>query len=1057
MTVYVSVGPVLNRRSKMKNRFVLLVIFFTLFGVYGPLTFANGCKASARNWWILLDNSGSMGTNLTPGMTRRDHAQRGLDQFIDRVAARSSSQMGLIASDADSVIVPLTSSIYTVKDKIRGNWGGGNPYTSLDRFANNILTQGSCTRAVLVTDGTDGANPMAAAAEIARKCSCLFIVGVGFSQDQRPYLQQVAEAGNGTFCNGNNSYELESCLTQSLKPYKYNPSTKVCEDSSGQKGLNEFDISDPPRDNDFTCYNFSNVDFTQNNWNDLFILSRSFSGSSFSNSNFTGLSIKGVGMASCNFDGANLSNARFEAIIEDSSFKATQFASTQIYVGVNNVFSDIEGGALTLDIHENTSYNNQFINVRDLSLKLNPYYSNHSTVNDYIFRNFSGSLNIANVDFERAQFYSCSFSDLNLQHVSFSNFFFKDLEAKAHNCSELKFNSGTIEGNFSFKANQINGLSFSQVQAQNINIEANVLSNSTVQKSEFQALKLKSAFLTLEVSDNSKIDNAAISSSAANLKLANSSCQACKFDNDIFLDLKIVESNVRDSSFRGAEFRHSEFTQAMLAGANFENSNFIHASFLDSNLSSATLTPLTGTRNISFKKVILDQAKMNNFWFGADDLEDVSFKAADLSNARIPESAHLKKISFEQADLGGVNISGLSMQDVSFKAAKNFPNGNLSLLGVDCSKCVFSDLVFPIRIESGTITESIFDNAKIFFPSFHGVIQNSSFHNATIGAQTKFGGAQEMEVRSNDFRKAIFEKGVSFENVRFFKNRFNDAKLISSTFDHASFSDDDLENVNFQDSSFSETSFNRVNLQGGSFKQTRLVETNFSNLQLGGTYWHGANLFNVTFEHVDFVSEFGQPYGLSKITGPLGRAFGLNIVNSDMSEVLLPNLVLTNSKFSNVKLENSDLSNSIFSHVELTNVGLDAANLQYSHWENVKASMVRFNQANISNGHFSECQIEGSDLRKVEGLESAQFYSNTGLASFKATNLSDLDFSGHNLMKINFSHAVLDYTNFEDANLYNCNFDYAMFDNTNFDKAKVCGSTFIMANTWDALGLDLCP
>lgn len=195
-------------------------------------------QANARtvNVELVLDSSGSMAQEVSPGVTRIEAAKEVLNDVVDAIPEREGVNVGFRvyghegsnqeqdreeSCRSTELIVPIEG---VNKDALRGAIEGYSPVgwtpitLALQEAAEDFQApeEGEVNAVVLVTDGleTCGGNPCEAARALAEGDVNVttYVVGFGLTQEEQGTLQCIADAGGGLNLGAGNAEELNRAL-----------------------------------------------------------------------------------------------------------------------------------------------------------------------------------------------------------------------------------------------------------------------------------------------------------------------------------------------------------------------------------------------------------------------------------------------------------------------------------------------------------------------------------------------------------------------------------------------------------------------------------------------------------------------------------------------------------------------------------------------------------------------------------------------------------------------------------------------------------------------------
>lgn len=574
--------------------------------------------------------------------------------------------------------------------------------------------------------------------------------------------------------------------------------------------------------------------------------------------------------------------------------------------------------------------------------------------------------------------------------------------------------------------------------------------------------------------------------------------QTASYANRQLGAISLSQNDLTNWDFTGQSMPRASFVATNLTNAIFEDSDISAADFSQSNL-----TPAQLYQTASYKNGVLNDLLLEGM-----DLQGWDFSDQSLVRARLA-SVRLSNVLFDDASMTNIFISsqqGIVHTDVSFRAA-NLSNATLSSNGQWLRADFTGANLEGAKLTSNSFVDSTFDGAIIRGAEMNYMMGSGfSISNLMSTASYQTGDLTNIEIRSGDLSGADFRgkdvSGTLFVGVDLDSTDFRGAKAVDSAFSGSlhgtDFRDADLTDASFSYSYSTNITFRGANLTGASFQNTSLVNADFTDAvvfgarlsvenspqdltaaqlystasyksgslgpvalagnmqgwnfenqnltgarfdrgsQLVGAQWDGATLNQATF----FVNTLQDTD--FRTTAMVGTQF----ISSTLDRSDFRGADLTGSYFSgsliDARLQRSQLVNASF-FGNLRGASFAEANLRGARFVSVSDfSGVDFTDADILGASFAYATNSGFTLNQLRSTKS-----------FKERNLSGVDFEGMNLAGIDLSHfdlreadlnrANLTGADFSGSDLTGVSFQYADLENINLSDATIRRANFDQA------------
>jgi len=233
----------LPKEANMFHRRSMIFLSFALLIFASPEYSATSAQepAQAVNLELILDSSGSMAEEISPGQTRIESAKSALNEVVDALPEREGVNVGFRvyghegtnteAGRAEScqsseLKVPVEG---VDKDALRTELESYEPVgwtpiaLSLQRSEADFPTakEGVINAVLLVTDGleTCGGDPCSASRNLKEGEAAIttHVIGFALAEEERANLQCIVDASGGLLLGADNTQELTDALFQVLE------------------------------------------------------------------------------------------------------------------------------------------------------------------------------------------------------------------------------------------------------------------------------------------------------------------------------------------------------------------------------------------------------------------------------------------------------------------------------------------------------------------------------------------------------------------------------------------------------------------------------------------------------------------------------------------------------------------------------------------------------------------------------------------------------------------------------------------------------------------------
>lgn len=239
--------------------------------------------------------------------------------------------------------------------------------------------------------------------------------------------------------------------------------------------------------------------------------------------------------------------------------------------------------------------------ARDISLQ-----KSVDLLTGHYSREACGYLNLAKINFEKAEFYKSALAGVDF--------------------SESYFNFATfMDGDFSdtvFKGAIIDNALIQNVNLSGAYFKNAVLKNTHVQKSDLRMANFEKADLV-------------------NTQFRDVNLDASSFGGANMANTLIKKSSAMKIAAQNADFTRAVLSDVALNGADARNADF---------------------SNIVCDKCVFDGADLQNAWLYQDLIVDSSFAGANLQNANLTQSRFEKSLNLKDADLYRANVSDVNLR-----------------------------------------------------------------------------------------------------------------------------------------------------------------------------------------------------------------------------------------------------------------------------------------------------------------------------------------------------------------------------------------------------------
>lgn len=992
-----------------------------------------------KSVFILLDTSGSMKSNN--GMVM---ARAALGTLLDEMASDDDYRTALIKSHGNNVVVPMAAgNIEAIRARIDYGHGDDNPIRTLERFSSEVLARTpGCHVVLVVTDGDDGSQPGAAAADIRSRCSRLYIVGVGLGENSERILAGIAVQGGGRFCNGAETAAITRCILSVFKRYQFDTGRNSCVDSNGLHGRNKLPkISRLGALKDWDCYDFSGQDLSAGGlqkhscsrsssgtvscaFDSTGVLKKSVRGSLFAGANLTGVRLQ-HGFAAARFTSANLGNATVQGDRHDLGvdFSGANLAGATLRGGQQGCVRDWNFSGARLD-------NATLSGFSACKIRLDGKVS-LAGAHDVELRDLrvdkglslqlqqGGKVTLADVSGTALEISSPMLAQLRLQGVRLATLTLSDIqrgssvEGSALELSDIR--AGTA---FTLARIVSSQLRISALETPLLTMEL-PSARSYIERSSIGKTTVDSRSIAFE---ETRLGPAAISGRDSVRFEKNSKCTGCRLKADQGSRLAIRDSSLDDLVLEGRW--HLDAYRANLARAHLRSVNWEADSSMEEVVLEHARFENTGTA------LVLADVRLNHSVFSSTG-SHVTPGLTLIDGSRNVQCMNCGKL---RVDIDADHVDKLKLTGTDSELSLRSSSQELELKELDIRQSslrsnAFDQITCRNCYLDGATLEGNLGGLELINPRADGIRLKgfSSFAKEAVlitGGSLKgaiLGGHDEawMILDKTDLSGAVFEdvafrgeaSATPFTGV-VFKRGIRQAEILNS----------DLSKAQFPALA--------DGIKDSSFHRTRFSGTVFPD--------YHEHSRNVVFENCWFDGLYGQ----ATLKRLLHGTRGLRVSNTSWAGADLAGVSQQNVELTSVNLRGANLARINLGGLKLDNVDMAGADLE-------GASL----HGEISNSSFSGAKVGGASIGgQLSGVSLANLVEGSRFLHLTA-DLEDVNLSGsdlHNVYPENASQRPV----YRRLTLHDGIVSCAMLDLMREQKTVTYGS--YRARNWDALGGD-CP
>ncbi|GBF57936.1 hypothetical protein PbB2_01607 [Candidatus Phycosocius bacilliformis] len=913
-----------------------------------------------KSVYILLDTSGSMSSG-----SRMASAKQAVGVLLDRLEAEGDYDTGLILTNGGNVVVPLgPGNINRIRSIVNGlsPSGGDNPITSLDAFVARVLPgiSNRCHMIVVVTDGNDGVNPAASAAQVRSSCSRVFVVGVDLSDVT--ILRDTAIAGGGRFCNGQESEAIVRCMIGVFKRFAFDEARKACVDDAGISGLNPAPTALAAQRlgdrnfNDWNCIDFTTINPIAGPWSSiLFRPSYDYRGSRFARLDLRSKMVAGQ-LAGADFSGADLSSASISLPpATDGVLLTGANLSGARLLGQGREAGCVRGLDLTgtqADPNVRRTDMSEVKNIHLCEARLPARFAPQTLesvrlssprtpagelsltsryMTDLALNQLNLTTLLVSTEDGTGSDASVTLTNVTARTLTFSNRNFKKLTLNGVRANEeLKILDGhqsdVVASNL-----VVNKLTVERLGSMSINVgEIQTMSSRFVTKLTMFAAPIRVGGKFEEITG--QISMRGDTTSVNNLRV----CTACTFDSRgllAFEDMTLPNAsfsgdftiNAVDTSFKNGRWRaspnpNSAFTRVDISGSRFEGG---------SSLGYALGFPKA---NLNARETFFCAECRIQIVDGDDKL--------DFGQAMIESVIELRNPAMRDLNLAGAKGIALSGQTevpagavrLAVKESRGVSLERLDLTGTNAH---VSMLEGPLECRSCRI-----DKANLSASWTKLTLIGASAREASLN----LAGATALTLERGDYSKSRWPGGMisaecdgavlSGAQIPLIqKSRLYRCKLDGAAIGGAlgGFKDVESDGVDFSGAKISRATLEGSSFRGGSFARTqfdeaRLIKSTFGSTSFDGAQFKSGFISETTFEGVRFNGPNG-PASITEMAGVASTMQGVKFIDTDFSGLNLANWTMQGVELSNVSFARADLSRINWRIMVMNDVRFDGATL----------------------------------------------------------------------------------------------------------------------------------
>jgi uncharacterized protein YjbI with pentapeptide repeats len=473
--------------------------------------------------------------------------------------------------------------------------------------------------------------------------------------------------------------------------------------------------------------------------------------------------------------------------------------------------------------------------------------------------------------------------------------------------------------------------------------------------------------------------------------------------------MTLVPDGAGASAIPGAELSGRNLTRAYLMGADLRGATFNSANF--GNSPSALPTNLT---QADLSNANLTDARLQSAILTDADLTDAVIRGAvfyvgyGLTTGQLYSTASYKArdlsgISLAYSDLAGWSFAGQNLTNASFIGAQ--------LIGADFSGAEIRGAVFD-RWPPGN-----------YWGTGTGLTLAQLYSTASYQAHD-----------------------------------LSDVGLAGSHLAGGMFAGQNLRKASFHGSNLTDADFTEADIRGASFS------VNFNEWEWGCNPSCGG----LTLVQLYSTATY-QTKDLSGINLAGNKLAGANFAGQDLTDADLRYATLTDADFTDADVRGAIFgkygdqvgitlaqlySTASYEAHDLSRIGLWGSNLAGGNFAGQNLTAADMSYATLSDADFTGAQVRGTRFNKYldrgTGITLAQLYST---ASYRAQDLSGVDFGYNDLAGGNFAGQNLDKASFYNATLTGADFTQANLKDVSFHEANLTGADLTAADARGAVGL----
>jgi uncharacterized protein YjbI with pentapeptide repeats len=295
---------------------------------------------------------------------------------------------------------------------------------------------------------------------------------------------------------------------------------------------------------------------------------------------------------------------------------------------------------------------------------------------------------------------------------------------------------------------------------------------------------------------------------------------------------------------------------------------------------------------------------------------------------------------------------------------------------------------------------------------------------------------------------------VCLKQIRLANKQKRPAKIQHCRFFKANLAGRNLSRANAHHSFF-----NQANLAGVTFSSANLRKASFGfSTNAVGANFIGANLRGMEVRNFDYLEKCDPCFEAADFSYADLRGAYFGSDGMPLQDGISGHVVLRNARFYGARLNGANFWLANLEGADLENANADGGDF----------TGVQFQSVNLKHASFISADFDGAVLHSSSEYFGADFtgvdFSNTTFGTgitLSNVVMTDANFDGNNLVRVDFTNAKLDRASFSwvslvdadfsGASLRGAFFNSALLHNTDFRGADLCGAEFI-SDEYGSLG-----